>query len=179
MKINDALSGLLIAAFAVAIYVYSDALPAMGQQIGPNVFPQALAGGFMICAVLLILRGLRGLRRGAAGSSHGSRIATVGHDDEPGSDSRWLTLPSWVNDRHSVLAFLLVPGALVFYILVSEPLGFLPTAFILLAVLFVTFRTRVVVALPVALLSALVIHALFYKLLKVPLPWGILQPLAW
>jgi putative tricarboxylic transport membrane protein len=35
------------------------------------------------------------------------------------------------------------------------------------------------VALPVALASALLIHTIFYKLLKVPLPWGILTPLAW
>ncbi|MCA1323173.1 tripartite tricarboxylate transporter TctB family protein [Herbaspirillum sp. alder98] len=176
MKINDALSGLLVALFAIAIYVYADTLPAMGQQIGPNVFPQMLAGGFMICAVLLVLKGLRGLRRSAANTSHGTRIPTVGHDDD---DARWFSLPPWLHSGRSVFAFLLIPASLVFYIWVSEPLGFLPTSFILLTLLFLTFRTRVVVALPVAVLSALVIHALFYKLLKVPLPWGILQPLAW
>ncbi|EJN09589.1 tripartite tricarboxylate transporter TctB family protein [Herbaspirillum sp. YR522] len=178
MKINDALSGLLVALFAVAIYVHADTLPAMGQQIGPNVFPQALAAGFMICAALLVLRGLRSLRRGAANTSHGTRIATVGHDQDEG-DTRWFSLPPWIGSKRAVFAFLLVPLSLVFYILVSEPLGFLPTAFIVLTVLFLTFRIRVAVALPVAALSALVIHALFYKLLKVPLPWGILQPLAW
>ena len=33
--------------------------------------------------------------------------------------------------------------------------------------------------LPVAIVTTLVIHAGFYKLLKVPLPWGVLQPIAW
>ena len=78
-----------------------------------------------------------------------------------------------------MFSFLLIPLSLVFYIGVSEPLGFLPTAFVLLLALFLTFRTRVMVALPVAMASALLIHTIFYKLLKVPLPWGILTPLAW
>lgn len=174
MKINDALSGLLVALFAVAIYMSSAALPAMGQDIGPNVFPQALAGGFMICAVLLVIRGLRGLRKASA--SHGQDSAAAVGDDQ---DARWFTVPEWVGNRHARFAFLLIPVSLVFYIWVSEPLGFLPTAFVLLMVLFLTFRTRVAMAVPVALASALGIHYIFYKLLKVPLPWGILQPVAW
>lgn len=177
MKINDALSGLLIAVLAVVLWIASSRLPAMGQDIGPNVFPQALAGGLMICAVLLVLRGLRGLQQArAARSAPGSRIATTGADDQ---DARWFTLPDWFRSGRAVFAFLLIPLSLVFYIRVSEPLGFLPTAFVLLLVLFLTFRTRVMVALPVAIGSALLIHTIFYKLLKVPLPWGILTPLAW
>ncbi|OWY30358.1 tripartite tricarboxylate transporter TctB family protein [Herbaspirillum robiniae] len=174
MKINDALSGLLVALFAIAIWSYSATLPSMGQDIGPHVFPQALAGGFMLCAVLLVVRGLRGLRKTRA--AHVSTIATVGDEDQ---DAHWFTVPEWFGSRHAVFAFLLVPASLVFYIWVSEPLGFLPTAFILLMVLFLTFRTRVAMAVPVAVASALGIHYVFYKLLKVPLPWGVLNPIAW
>jgi len=32
---------------------------------------------------------------------------------------------------------------------------------------------------PLALASTLVIHTAFYKLLRVPLPWGLLQPMLW
>ncbi|MCI1015528.1 tripartite tricarboxylate transporter TctB family protein [Herbaspirillum sp. C7C2] len=177
MKINDALSGLLVALFAVVLWIASSRLPAMGQDIGPNVFPQALAGGLMICAVLLVLRGLRGLRK--TRSSHGSTISTISTTGADDQDAHWFTLPDWFGSRHAVLAFLLVPASLLFYIWVSEPLGFLPTAVVLLLVLFLTFRTRLMVAVPVALVSALIIHTIFYKLLKVPLPWGILTPLAW
>ncbi|MBP0599260.1 tripartite tricarboxylate transporter TctB family protein [Herbaspirillum sp. LeCh32-8] len=174
MKINDALSGALVALFAIAIWIASDRLPAMGQDIGPNVFPQALACGFMICAVLLVVRGLRGLRKTSA--AHASTIAAVGDNEQ---DAHWFTVPQWMGDRHAVFAFLLIPASLLFYIWVSEPLGFLPTAFILLLVLFLTFRTRMMTAVPVALLSALGIHYIFYKLLKVPLPWGVLNSVAW
>jgi len=158
MKINDAVSGILLAIFAGAIYVYSSSLPAMGQQIGPGLFPQLLAGAFMICAVFLVLKGVRQQR--AAGES-------------------WVSLPEWAGDRYAVFSYLLVLLSLVFYIYASEPLGFLPTATLLLLSLFMTFRARFAVALPVALLSALGIHYIFYKLLKVPLPWGVLKSIAW
>ncbi|KAB7615137.1 tripartite tricarboxylate transporter TctB family protein, partial [Verminephrobacter sp. Larva24] len=32
---------------------------------------------------------------------------------------------------------------------------------------------------PMAIASALGIHCIFYKLLKVPLPWGMLESIAW
>ena len=40
-------------------------------------------------------------------------------------------------------------------------------------------RVRLAVALPVAFIVALVIDYAFYKVLKVPLPWGVLQGIAW
>jgi putative tricarboxylic transport membrane protein len=34
-------------------------------------------------------------------------------------------------------------------------------------------------AIPIALIMTLAIHYAFYKLLRVPLPWGVLMPIAW
>jgi len=34
-------------------------------------------------------------------------------------------------------------------------------------------------AVPIAIVMTLLIHYAFYKLLKVPLPWGLLQSIAW
>jgi putative tricarboxylic transport membrane protein len=39
----------------------------------------------------------------------------------------------------------------------------------------VNWRSALLVALP----GTLIIHFLFYKMLKVPLPWGLLSPYAW
>ena len=158
MKINDTVSGILLALFAGVIYVYSANLPTMAQQIGPGLFPQLLAGAFLICAILLMIKGVR--ERRASGES-------------------WISLPEWAGERRAVFAYALVLLSLVFYIYASEPLGFLPTAAILLLALFTTFGARLAVALPVALASALGIHYIFYKLLKVPLPWGLLESVAW
>ena len=45
--------------------------------------------------------------------------------------------------------------------------------------MFLTLRVRLALIVPVALVSTLVIHTLFYKGLRVPLPWGVLTPIAW
>ncbi len=157
MKINNVLSGLLIGSFGAAIYLHARSFPPMpGQNVGPNMFPQLIAAGLMVCAMILVFRGLK----------------TLGTEG-------WITLPDWLGQRRIALGFLLIPLVLVFYVAVSESLGFLPTAVILLMALFLVFKVRLRTALIVAVLGSLCIHTLFYKLLKVPLPWGLLNSMAW
>jgi len=48
------------------------------------------------------------------------------------------------------------------------------TGALLLLALFLKLGVRLLTAVIVAPVAVLVIHLLFYKLLKVPLPWGIL-----
>ena len=157
MKINDVLSGLLIGSFGAAIYLHARSFPPLpGQNVGPNMFPQLIATGLMICAMILVFRGVK----------------TLGTEG-------WITLPGWLGQGRIALGFLLIPLVLVFYVAVSESLGFLPTAVILLMTLFLVFKVRLRTAIVVALLGALCIHTLFYKLLKVPLPWGLLKSVAW
>lgn len=157
MKINNVLSGLLIGSFGAAIYLHARSFPPMpGQNVGPNMFPQLIATGLMVCAMILVFRGVK----------------TLGTEG-------WITLPGWLGQRRIALGFLLIPLVLVFYVAVSESLGFLPTAVILLMALFLVFKVRLRTALIVAVLGSLCIHTLFYKLLKVPLPWGLLNSMAW
>jgi putative tricarboxylic transport membrane protein len=49
----------------------------------------------------------------------------------------------------------------------------------MLAALFKALQVKWGRALLVALIATLVIHFAFYKLLRVPLPWGIITPWAW
>lgn len=67
----------------------------------------------------------------------------------------------------------------VFYILVSTPLGFIPTAFITLTALFAVLGVRLALAPVLAAVLTMVVHYGFYSLLRVPLPWGVLTPWAW
>ena len=157
MKINDVLSGVLVGAFGAAIYVHARTFPPMpGQNVGPNMFPQLIAAGFMICAIILVFRGVK----------------TIG--TEP-----WITVPDWLAQRRITLGFMSIPLVLVFYVTASESLGFIPTAVILLMALFLVFKVRLQTALVIAIVGSLVIHTLFYKLLGVPLPWGLLKSVAW
>ena len=155
MKFNDAVSGALLLALAIAILFNVSVFPSIpGQNVGPSLFPSVLASLLAVCALLLIREGLS-------------------------SAQPWCELGEWMRSAHHLRNFLLTLGCLVFYIVASDALGFIVCGTLILAVLFLAFSVRVQLVLPLALLVTLVIHAAFYKGLRVPLPWGILQPFQW
>jgi putative tricarboxylic transport membrane protein len=154
MKINDAVMGGLLLVLAAAIGVYVSGFPGMsGQRYGAALFPGMIAAGLAACGALLVARGLR--------------------EKAPAFE-----FAPWTREGLLVANFALVCGALLFYILASETLGFMVTGTLLLLVLFLKLGVRLLVSVVVAPIAALVIHLLFYKLLKVPLPWGILEFMA-
>ena len=57
----------------------------------------------------------------------------------------------------------------------SEPLGFHLTGFVLLLAWMRILGTRLSLALVVAVVATVVIHLAFYKVLRIPLPWGVLE----
>jgi putative tricarboxylic transport membrane protein len=132
-----------------------------GQNVGPALFPGLVAAALVVCGVVLIASGLRARRRAGAGAV------------------RWAEAPPWLRSPPQLLAFAVLVASNVFYLLVVDRLGFLPTAFVYLAALMWVLRVRLALVLPVALVMTLLIHYAFYKLLRVPLPWGVLQGVAW
>ena len=90
-----------------------------------------------------------------------------------------MTLAPWTRSHRHVVAFALTLGVNVFYILLVDTLGFIPTGVIYLSVLFAAFGVRPIWIVPIALVLTLTIHTAFYKLLRVPLPWGLLQGFIW
>jgi putative tricarboxylic transport membrane protein len=157
VKLNDAVFGLLLTLVGAAVLVAIRGYPRIpGQPVGPALFPGLIAAGLCIAGLLLIVRGLR--HRG----------------EQP-----WLAWDDWVRSPRHALALLVLLGSVMFYIVAAEVLGFLPTAAIILTVLFLVLRVRPVLALVIALVAALLVHTAFYKLLKVPLPWGLLTGVAW
>ncbi len=161
MRLNDAVWGALLLLLAAAILVHVQSFGTIpGQRYGPAIFPGLIACGVAICALLLIVNGLTARTREGAGV-------------------KWMTLAPWTRSRRHVFAFALTIGVNVFYILLVDTLGFIPTGVIYLAVLFAVFGVRLVSIVPIALVLTLAIHTAFYKLLKVPLPWGLLQKFIW
>lgn len=155
MKINDAVFGAVLIALCAAIFAAVQSYPTIpGQSVGPSVFPRVIAAGLGVCGMLLCLRGLRA--RGA-----------------------WVQPAPWWRSRRHVLAVALVVGGTVAFIVFAQSLGFLVVAPLFLAGLFLVFGVRPVLVAPMALGATLAIHYAFYKLLKVPLPWGLLTPIAW
>ena len=124
-----------------------------GQNYGAALFPGLIAAGLGVCGALLVTRGLR--------------------DKAP-----LFELAPWTRVAPLAANFALVCAALVFYIFAAETLGFMVTGSLLLLALFLKLGVRPLIAVPVALVAVLGFHLLFYQLLRVPLPWGILQFMA-
>jgi len=85
----------------------------------------------------------------------------------------------WAHDRGNVVNVFILVGSVVFYILFSTWLGFIPTALLIQTVLLVRLGSSLAASVIIAAISTMVIHSLFAKLLLVPLPWGLLLPVAW
>jgi len=162
MKLDDSVWGVLFAVLGGAILWHVQGFPRIpGQNVGPALFPGLVATALLVCGALLIASGLAARRRAEAAAA------------------RWAEAPAWLRSPPQLLAFAVLVASNVFYLLVVDRLGFLLTAFLYLAALMWVLRVRLALVLPVALVMALLIHYAFYKLLRVPLPWGVLQGIAW
>jgi putative tricarboxylic transport membrane protein len=67
---------------------------------------------------------------------------------------------------------------IVLYILLADKVGFLLVAPLLLCFWLRAFGVRWKTALIASVITTAVIWYVFYKLLRVPLPWGVLTPYA-
>jgi len=157
MKLNDAIFGLVLLALGGAVLFAVQGFPKIpGQPVGPALFPGLIAAGLCVAGAMLVARGWR-VRAG-----------------QP-----WLAWDDWVRSPRHVLALAVLLGSVVFYIMAAAWLGFLPTAVLILVAMFTVLRVPVGRAVLLAVVATLVIHFAFYKLLRVPLPWGLLTPYAW
>jgi len=160
VKFNDIVWGALLVVFAGALFVHAQGFPTIpSQKVGPSALPMALAVGLAVCGALLVLRGLRERNAGRGGA--------------------WVEMPAWFASRPQVLAIGVLVGVNLLYLLAVDRLGFVITGTVYLWGLMAVLRVRASRAIPAAIVMTLLIHYCFYKLLRVPLPWGVLQPLAW
>jgi putative tricarboxylic transport membrane protein len=156
MKINDAIFGAILLLLGVVLLVHVQSFPKIpGQQYGPAIFPGLTAAGLAICGAMLVVSGLR-------------ERATV----------PWFQFADWLRSTQHLVAFAAIVGGCVAYILWADDLGFLLLSPVVLFVWLIVLRVRPVAAVVTAVLVALAIWYAFYKLLRVPLPWGILKPWA-
>ena len=157
MKFNDAVFGAVLLLLGLAVLVHVPSFPTIpGQNVGPALFPGLIAGGLVVCALMLIINGIR-------------HRAT-----EP-----WIDTGEWMRSRRHIGAFFVTIGAVVAYIVLADKLGFLIVGPLVLLALFLAYGVRPVTAIIVAIAVTFVIHYAFYKLLRVPLPWGVLTRFAY
>jgi putative tricarboxylic transport membrane protein len=165
MQLSDRTTGLfLVALGGVTAYAGSRLPPVPGQQIGPNVFPMVVGIGLVLCGALIAL----GIGHHFEDEADADLAA---HADEAQAPARaaW----GWRG-----LMTLVPPALLVFYVLAVDRLGFVVTAGTLVLVAALALGARVRLAVPLALVAPLFVHLVFSKLLRVPLPEG-LVPVPW
>lgn len=150
MQVTDRMTGGVLVALGAAAAWFGSRLPAVpGQDVGPAAFPMVIGFGLIGCGTLIAL-----------GIGRGFEVPDAGE-------------PRWPGFR-----VLIPPALLLFYVLASETLGFLPTAFLMVLVGALALGARLSLAVPVALVAPVLVHLAFAKLLRVPLPEGLL-PAPW
>lgn len=157
MRLNNIIPGIVLILFALAEIAYARTFPRLhGQEYGPDLFPTLIGIGLLVCGIILIAQGI------------GQR-ATV----------PLIAIGDWAQDRRNVANVFILLGSMVFYIVASTGVGFIPTSLLILTTLLIRFGSTWSTSLIVAVVTTFVIHTVFSKFLLVPLPWGILQPVAW
>jgi len=149
---TDRWVGIGLALLALVVLWTARAFPAVpGQKLVAAFLPMIVGAGLLLCALGLIVRSLRG---------------------KAYADARLRAAPG---SEHFGSALVII-AAIVAYLLLSERLGFLLIAPLCLLAVFRAFRIGWGRALLWALGGTVVVHLAFYKLLRVPLPWGVVTP---
>ena len=165
MQLSDRVTGLfLVALGGLAAYGGSRLSPVPGQQVGPNVFPMVVGGGLILCGALIALGVGKHFQEEAEADLAAHSVA----ETDARRDNAW-----W----RGLLA-LVPPGLLLFYVLAVDRLGFLATAAVIVFTTAVALGARLRLAIPIAVVAPLAVHLIFSKLLRVPLPPGLI-PAPW
>ncbi len=164
MQLSDRVTGLLVVGLgAAAAYAGSKLPPVPGQQVGPNVFPMVVGIGMVLCGALIAL----GVGRHFEEEAQADLAA---HSDEEAPPP----VPWWIAGAR----LLVPPGLLVFYAVASDFLGFLITAAIMVAVAARALGASWLITVGMAVAAPIFVSLAFGKLLRVPLPPGLL-PTPW
>jgi putative tricarboxylic transport membrane protein len=162
MRLPDRVTGLfLVGLGAAAAYGGWQLPPVPGQPVGPNVFPLVIGTGLALCG-LAIAFGI-----GRSFEEEEELIPVEGGQPTPPPTGKFYGLRA-----------LLPPALLLFYVMVADRLGFIITAALIVFVTSTALGARWKLSLPLAVLAPIGIHLIFSKLLRVPLPAGLL-PMPW
>lgn len=150
MRAIDRRLGVALALLAAFVFWSALSFPVVpGQKLGAGFLPKLVAVGLLACGLALVWRSLRG--------------AYAEGDSPSPSQEQWRPA-------------LGVVAAIVLYIALADRLGFLLVAPLCLAAVFRLLGVGWRATLLWAVGGTLLVHLAFYKLLRVPLPWGVLRP---
>jgi putative tricarboxylic transport membrane protein len=158
MRLPDQVTGLFLVGLGAAAAYGGWLLPPVpGQPVGPNVFPLVIGSGLALCG-LAITFGI-----GHTFEEEEEIIPLEGGEVRPPTGKLYS------------LRALLPPALLLFYVVVADRLGFIITAGLIVYATSSALGARWKLSLPLAVLAPMGIHLIFSKLLRVPLPAGLLS----
>lgn len=165
MQLSNRTTGLGLAGLGAVAIVGALRLPDMlGQAIGPGVFPVVVGTGLVVCGALVAL--------GVGQSFEDGADADVAHQPDPAAAA-----PGPAHPLHGLRALIPI-AALLLYALAADTLGFAPVAAAMVFGVAYALGARPWHAAALALAATLFVHLVFAKLLRVPLPAGLL-PMPW
>lgn len=155
MKVSDIIMGPIIVGIGAIALIASTMQPKpfFGSGYGGGLFPSIVGTALVLAGLMLILNGWR--ERGV----------------QP-----LLVMGSWVRSPRHIANAAVVLGAIAFYVLFSNALGFILAGFLVVFATLLQFTRAAVPSLIVAVVTTLVVKFAFQDMLLVPLPWGVLQP---
>lgn len=161
MRLPDSVTGsFLVVLGAAAAYGGWRLPPVPGQPVGPNVFPLVIGLGLALCGLAIVF---------GIGHSFEEEEELIPVEGEAKAAP---------TGRLYSLRALLPPALLLFYVIAAERLGFIITAALMVMATSTALGAKWKLALPLAALAPIGIHLIFAKLLRVPLPGGLL-PMPW
>ncbi len=159
MHLSDRVTGLFLALLGALSFWGGSLLPAVpGQDVGPAAFPMIIGAALAVCGALIAL--------GIGRSFEIDEADPPGSGEVPGL-ARRLGRAGW-------LAAFLPPALLIFYVLAVDRLGFLLTGAVLVLASARAMGASWRLSIGLAVFAPPFVHLVFYKLLRVPLPDGLL-----
>lgn len=149
MRVSNTVIGLGTVIFSIWVIWYARNFPKLEQGYpGPALFPMVLAVLFIFAGIVLIVQDLR-------------------------SGAKKLKFDISDLSRVHLINIGLILAAILFYIFLSDFLGFQITSFIILVFMMKRLRVSTFWSLIMAGGVTFGIYVLFAKILLVPLPWGL------
>jgi putative tricarboxylic transport membrane protein len=161
MRLPDRVTGLFLVGLGAAAAYGGWLLPPVpGQPVGPNVFPLVIGTGLALCGLAIAFG--------------------IGHTFEEEEEIIPIEGGQAQAPKGKLygLRALLPPALLLFYVAAADRLGFIITAGLIVYATATALGARWRLSLPLAALAPIGIHLIFSKLLRVPLPTGLL-PMPW
>ena len=162
---KDIVTGMILSASGAWVAWQAQSFPTLGgMKFGPGLFPTIAGTGLAICGLLVLFTGIVKTRRTAEAGVESGQSAT---DLIP-----QLSKKAWINSIALILGVILFAAFL-------DTLGFHLVAFPLMVCLLLLYGVNWWKSALLAVGVTVLVHFLFYSFLHVPLPWGLLEPIAW